>query len=284
MNGWDFGILWAGGQAVLQGQDPYSVDYFYYPLPMAYALAILALLPQGAAYWLWLAFNLGLLVYFFRRKFWQWMLYVPILHLFSSGQMELFWWSMERWMGRHWRGALLGAVITLKPQTALLLLPWHLLDWLRHDRKMLLRWAGLTLLIWGLPLLWRPHWIAEWMRAVPPYDLLSASNTPGIFSLLRLWPALWPVLAVIAVIIGVWGQFQSKEIARATATLSSPLGLFYSTLALLGCAPAWLLTPLSLLVAGLSLWLRNFVPFMALPLAVLGWQWWGTRPRRGEAG
>lgn len=272
MNGWDFSILWAAGQAVLQKQDPYSLAHFYYPLPFAYGLAGIAIFPLPVAYGLWLAVNLGLLVFFFRRRFWQWMLYVPVLHLFSSGQVELLWWSMERGMGRHWRGALLGALITLKPQTALLLLPWHLLDWLRYDRRTLIRWTGLTVLIWGLPLLWRPQWISDWMQSTPPYELLSASNTPGLFSLLRLFPALWPALAIVAVAIFLWGQWQSKETARATALLSSPVGLFYSAMALLDCAPAWLLTPLSILAAGLSLLTQTFIPFVMLPLAVIGWQ------------
>jgi hypothetical protein len=272
VNGWDFSILWAGGRAVLEGRDPYGVAFFYYPLPLAYALAVFAILPRSVAFWLWLFTNLGLLVLFFRRRFWQWTLFAPVLHQLSSGQLDLFWWSMERWMGRHWLGAFLGAVITLKPQAALLLLPWHLVDWFRHDRRTLLRWAVLSLLIWGIPMLWRPGWILDWLRAAPAYGLLSASNTPGVFSLLRIFPALWPVLAVLAVAVFVWGQLQSKEVARASAVLSSPVGLFYSTVVLLDCAPAWLLTPLSLLVAGLSILLRNFIPFMALPLAVLGWQ------------
>jgi hypothetical protein len=277
MNGWDFSILWAAGRAVLLGQDLYNVAHFFYPLPFAYILAGVATMPLPVAYWLWLAFNLGLLVYFFRRDFWQWLLFVPVLHLFSSGQVELVWWGMERGMGRHWRGALLGSLITLKPQTAVLLLPWHVVDWLRYDRPTLFRWIGLTSLIWGVPLLWRPGWILEWLAATPPYRLLSASNSPGIFSLIRLLPALWPVLAVAAVAIFLWGQWQSKEIARATALVSSPVGLFYSTMALLGCAPAWLLTPLSLLATGLSLLTRTFIPFLTLPLAVVGWQVWRKR-------
>lgn len=273
MNGWDFAVIWAGGQAVLHGQDPYSVEFFYYPLPLAYALAILAVLPQEAAFWLWLAANLGLLLFFFRRRFWQWLLFVPILHQFSSGQLELVWWSLERCMVGSWRSALLGAVITLKPQTALLLLPWHLLQWLRYDRVTLARWAGLCLLLWGFPMLWRPGWILDWLRSAPHHPLLSASNTPGMFSLMKIVPSIWPLLAIAALIIFSWGQFRSKEVARATAVLTSPVGLFYSTLALLDCAPARVLIPISLLAAALSLLVENFVPFMALPVAVLLWHW-----------
>ena len=277
MNGWDFSILWAAGQAVLHGQDPYGVAHFYYPLPLAYALAGISWLPLPVAYYLWLAMNLGLLIAFFRRRFWQWLLYAPVLHRLSSGQVEFAWWCMERGVGRHWRGAILAALITLKPQTALYLLPWHLWDWAQHDRRTLLRWAGLTILVWGIPCIWQPAWIADWLHAAPDYGLLSASNAPGIFSLLRLFPATWPVLALAAVAILVWGVQQREEIARAATMLAAPVGLFYSTMGLLDCAPAWLLTPISLLAVGLSLLTGTFVAFLMLPLVVIGWHCQGRR-------
>lgn len=277
MNGWDFSILWAAGQAILHGQDPYGVAHFFYPLPFAYALAGLAWLPLPVAYYLWLAINLGLLVAFFRRRFWQWLLYVPIMHLFSSGQVGFAWWCMERGVGRHWRGAALAALMTFKPEMALWLLAWHLWDWLQHDRRTLLRWAGLTILLWGIPCIWRPGWIADWLHAAPAYGLLSASNAPGIFSLVRLWPAIWPLLAIVALAILVWGIRQREESVRAATMLATPLGLFYSTMALLDCAPAWLLTPASLLAAGLSLLTSTFIPFMILPLVVIAWHWQGNR-------
>src|SRR5882724_7961671 len=96
MNGWDFSIFWHVGQAVLHGQDPYSIANFFYPLPFAYVLAIFAILPEQLAFWLWIALNIGTLVYFFRRRFWQWLLYVPVLHLLSAGQLDLFFWALER--------------------------------------------------------------------------------------------------------------------------------------------------------------------------------------------
>lgn len=273
MDGWDFGILWQGGQAILSGQDPYSVPFFLYPLPVAYFMAVLALLPQSVAFGAWLALNLGLLIYFFRKRFWQWLLFTPVLHTFSSGQVELVLWSMAQGLGRHWRGAGLAALITLKPQTAIVLLPWFLWDWLRYDRRTFVTWIGFTGLLWGFPLLWRPNWISDWMQAVPAYDVYeSGSNAPGVFSLLRVVPDVLPLIVVIAVVVFIWGQWQSREIARATAQLGSPVGLFYSTLQMLDSAPAWLLVPLSWLAVVLMLLTRTTIPFTLLPLAVIVWQ------------
>ncbi len=277
MNGWDFGILWAAGRAALNGQDPYSVRFFYYPLPMAYLLALIALLPQSVAFWSWLAFNIGLLVYVFRRRFWQWALYAVVMHTFSAGQLDLAFWALSEGLGRHWRGALFAALITLKPQVAIVLLPWHLLDWLRYDRRILLRWIGATTLLWGLPLLWRPDWLRDWMSVLPAYNVYSASNGPGLVSWLRLFPGAWPVIAVASAVVFFWGQWQSREIARAAAQLGSPEGLFYTTMTLLGTAPAPLLVPLSWLAVLLTLVTKTWIPFTMLPLTVIAWQIWQQR-------
>jgi hypothetical protein len=276
MNGSDFEIFWYAARAVLEGRDPYAVYHFFYPLPFAYLISIFGLLPKWWSFGVWIGVNLLIVIIIFRKNFWHWIFYLPILHLISSGQVELLWWVMERGVGRHWRGALLAAIMTLKPQAALILLPWHVLDWLRNDRKTLIRWAVITFFIWATPLLWRPTWIVEWINETPPYTLNSASNTPGVLGFIRISsdPIFVIILAIIAAIIFIWGQFQTKEIARASAILGSPLGLFYSTMALLGCAPPGLLVPVSLVAAALSLLTFSFVPFILLPIAVLVWHGW----------
>jgi len=271
MNAWDFSILWQAGQALLSGQSPYSTPFFYYPLPFAYGMAIMALLPQKVSFGLWIAMNLFLLMAAFRKTFWHWLLYVPVLHMLSSGNVDLLFWAMERQMGRHWRGAILGALITLKPQVALLLLPWHILDWLRHDRLVLMRWLVITISLWGAPLVWDPSWVADWLQASPDLTLHTASNSPGLFSLLKIWPGIVIPISVVAVTFFTWGQAQGKETARACALLSSPIGLFYQTMALLGCAPAGMLVPVSLLAAMLSLLSGTFIPFALLPFVVIAW-------------
>lgn len=274
MSGWDFSIFWQAGNAVLNGQDPLTIQYFYYPLPFAYFLSIFALLPLNISFIIWLVINFLFLLQTFRKNFWQWLLYVPVLHQFSSGQVELFLWYLERWIDRSWRGIFFAAFITLKPQAAIILLPWHLLDWLKNDRKTLIKWVGTTMFIWGFPMLWRPFWIVDWLKARSGLSVSSARNSPGLFSIMIL-PKV-PLILIILISTGVflWGHTKNKQIARASATLASPVGLFYSTLQLLGCAPAWILVPASILAVILTVSTKTFIPFMLIPITVIAWQLW----------
>lgn len=298
MNAYDFSINYLAGLMLLNGQDPYSNPLYRYPFPFTYFWALLALPGYDAMpllFIVWGVVNVGLLIYAFRKAFWQWVFFFPFFHELSAGQVEMMFWSMERLIGRNWRGAILGALITMKPQTALILLPWHLVDWLRHDRKTLARWALCTGLLWGVPLLWRSDWLYTWLvlRGGDANFVYSASVTTGIFSFLRLSaerlavpfsPTLivWlVVLGCIAALVYVGGQFQaSKEIGKACALIGSPLGLLYTQLALLGTAPAWLLVPVNLMTVGISLTTGNFVACIALPLTVIGWHLYQQRRQK----
>lgn len=275
MENWaDFHIIWEGGRALLEGRSPYSVADFFYPLPFVYFIAILALLPVMVALVVWLAANAAFFVAVFRKRFWHWLFYFPVLHLLLSGQNELLWWGLALFLRRGTGSAALAAFMTFKPQTAVILLPYHLWRWLRKDRRTLLQFVGFTALFWGLPLLWAPNWFAEWRGATRLEDdpIGTFINSPGIFSLLAVDERLLPVLVVIAVTLVIWGLLQKHEaVTRAALTLASPVGLFYTQMSLLGAAPAWLLVPLSLLAMVGTLLVVNWIPFLLVPLAVIIW-------------
>ena len=277
MTGWDFSIFWLAGHAVLTGQDPYSIQYFYYPLPAAYIFAIFALLPIEISFGVWIGVNLAFLILIFKKDFWQWLLYTPLLHQFSSGQIELLLWFMERGIGRNWKGAILGALITLKPQAAVILLSWHLVNWIRYDRKTFFRWLLLTIILWGSPVLWSPNWILEWWNSTYGINVISVQNSPSLFSLLKLSESLLLPIILISIAVYFLGIFRNKEISRACATLASPVDLFYSTLALIDTAPPWVLVPVSLFSVILVLITKTFIPFILLSFAVLGWQVLGRK-------
>lgn len=295
MNAYDFSINYFAGLLLLRGADPYSNPLYRYPFPFTYFWALMALPGEQVMplmFIIWGVINVGFLIYAFRKDFWKWIFYFPVLHELSSGQVELMFWTMERNIKPGWRGAILGALLTMKPQTGLILLPWHLVDWLRHDRPTLIKWVFSTLVLWGLPLLWRPDWIHTWLvgRGGDANLIYSASVSTGIFSLLRLTgqPLTPPfgtslliilgILVVIALIIYIVGQFQpSKEIGKACALLVSPLGLLYTQMTVMGTAPAWLLVPANLVSVALALITGNFVPCLMVPLSVIAYHVWKRR-------
>lgn len=269
MEGYDFGVLWQAGRAVWLGQDPYAVNGFFYPLPVAYLFAPLAPLPRPIAFWTWLVLNLAILIGLLRWRVVVWVLYFPLLHLFSSGQVDLALWALGSRLRTGWRSALAAAVITLKPQVAFILLPWILWRWLREDRQTLAMWGGMAAALWGVLLPLDPTWPVRWRAAVPPLTALSRSNAPGLWSLERWFPGAWPVLLILAAAVFVWGLFQNQSVGRAAAALANPSGLFYDLLVLIETAPAWLLVPLSWAAVLLTLWWQVFVPWALVPLAVI---------------
>ncbi|MEZ4667185.1 MAG: hypothetical protein R3E39_04580 [Anaerolineae bacterium] len=292
MNAYDFSINYLAGLMLLRGQDPYTNPLYRYPFPFTYFWGLLALPGENAMslmFVLWGVVNVALLIYAFRKDFWKWVFFFPFLHELSAGQVEMMFWSAERLIKPGWRGAVWGAFLTLKPQSALVLLPWHLVNWLRHDRSTFAKWILSTVLLWGIPLLWRSDWIRTWLslRGEDANIVYSASVSTGIFSVLRITGQnleqpydsslllIVAVLAVIAVLIYVIGQFSSKrEIGKACAMLVSPLGLLYTQMALMGTAPAWLLVPVNLISIGVALSIGNFIPCIALPLSVIAWHLW----------
>jgi hypothetical protein len=295
LNAYDFSINYFAGLLLLHGADPYSNLLYRYPFPFTYFWALMALPGEQAMplmFIIWGVINVGFLIYAFRKDFWKWIFYFPVLHELSAGQVELMFWTMERNIKPGWRGAILGALLTMKPQSGLILLPWHLVDWLRHDRPTFIKWLVSTAVLWGLPLLWRPDWIHTWLvgRSGDANLIYSASVSTGIFSVLRLTgqPLTPPfstslliilgILIVIALIIYIVGQFQpSLEIGKACALFVSPLGLLYTQMTVMGTAPAWLLVPINLLSVALALITGNFVPCLMVPTAVIVWHVWKRR-------
>jgi hypothetical protein len=269
MGGYDFGILWNAGHAVLLGQDPYGVDGFFYPLPVAVFFAPFALLPRQVAFWVWVGLNLVVLGLLLRRRAVAWLLYFPVLHLLSSGQVDLMLWALDYRFHSGWKSALAAAVITLKPQVAFILLPWTLFRWLRKDRRLLVMWVGLVIVLWAGLLPFDPTWPLRWRAAVPPLNAISRGNAPGLWSLERLFPGGWWVILIIAAAVFVWGLFQERPMCRATSALANPSGLFYTLLVFIETVPSWLLVPVSWIAVGLTLWLRVFVPWLLIPLAVI---------------
>lgn len=280
--GFDFAILWSAGQHVLSGQSPYSVPGFYYPPLVAWFFALIALLPISTAFILWTLAHIGMLVAVFRRQALLWLLAFPVIFVVNAGQNEWLWWGLALAIPKGtpgWRGPILAALITLKPQTALVLLPFHLWHWLKTDWRTLARFAALTAALWTIPALLMSGWLAGWLANMSHAGQTNMANSPGIWSLTALGGQWLPLCAVIALALAAFGLSKHEAITRTCLSIASPTGMHYSQYELVGTCPAWLFVALSWSGQLLSQAAQNFVPLMIVPLGVIVWQhreMWGS--------
>lgn len=88
-----------------------------------------------------------------------------------------------------WVGALL-AITTLKPQFSWFFLILMLFLALRRRQgKLLAGFAAGCALLWLLPFLWHPHWLAEWLNQITQYLGANAGRSSPLSHLLALLPA-----------------------------------------------------------------------------------------------
>ena len=275
MLGYDFSVFWQTGLAILQGHDPYSVQNSAYPPGMAYLYTLFALLPFGLAFPLWCGLNVLFLVDTLRRKRMirqlpAWLGSAPSLFLLLSGQIDLlFLWLANFMGGRGWPAALAAALITLKPQTALILLPWLLLGWLRTERVQLLRWGGLCLLLHGYPLLFDPGIYSRWLAVVAQQTSWRPTISSGLFLLTNINVPVWAI-ALPALAVAIWGLTRDELTARTALVLAQPVAIWYADILLVGAISWKVFLPLTLAAFAVSVWANNSLPFLVIPLVVLG--------------
>ncbi len=283
MLGYDLWTFWSVGRAILNGASPYSV-FNIYPPAAAFFFILPALLPFNLAFGLWSGINILFVVDTLRRlrlgrRGLIWLLFAPVVFIILTGQLDLavLWLAALLPLG-GWPAVTAAVLITLKPQAAVILLPWFLLRWLRSDRRLLWLWLGAAAVLHALPLLFSPTIYSEWLAALPNEQLTyRASVSSGIFGLLQLQVPFWP-LAVVALALMVWGWLQSEPKSRAAQLFAFPYSLWYADAYLIGAAPAWLLIPVSWLAFLVSYLLKSGLPMAVIALAALVWSILPVRP------
>jgi hypothetical protein len=289
MIGWDFSIFWQIGQAVLTGHSPYSVELSRYPPAAAFLFVLFALLPFALSFAVWTGITIVLAVHGLRRmgQGWKglaWLLYTPLIFNLMSGQLDvIFWWAalylepiqMDRakanWISTSiWIPALAGTFMMLKPQLAAVVLPWYLFRWVRRERGLLLRWAGLCALLYLLPLLYDPLIYHQWFTALRGVSEMKSGVSAGIFAFGLLGLPTW-LLAILGLSLAVWGWFQEETISRPAQLSAFPLTIWYDDMMLAGYGPAWLLVPVSWLAFVGAALVQNSLPLVAIPMGTLVW-------------
>lgn len=281
--GWDFGVFWNTGRAILAGHDPYAVFGSFYPPAATILFAIFALLPFAFAYGAWTAANVLFIVKAVGiRKAPVWLLYFPILSVIAAGQVDLALVALATLLpSKGWKSVAAAALITLKPQVALLLLPYWLITWLISDRRRLVAFVGVTLAVQGWPLLIDPTLFIRWIERVRVYGggaSYGVVTSPGVWSL-PVGTGLTALLAVAFILIAIVAALRGNErITRSALVLATPFGHEYDGAAIVGAAPGWLLVPLSWLTLIAAHTAASYWPLALIPAAAFIWNVWKHQP------
>jgi hypothetical protein len=293
MIGWDFSVFWEIGRAVLEGRGPYSVEFSRYPPAAALFFALFGLLPFLASYAAWS--GIGVVVYVaelrrrgLRRSILGWLLYTPFLFNLLTGQLDIFFFWLAGFLApaqtdadlstrrRTWRSlwlpALAGALLTLKPQLAAVILPWHLLRWLRDDRRRLAGWVALSAVLHALPLLLDTGIYAQWLAALSGVGEMKMGVSSGLF-VFQAWNIPLPVLVVAGLALAIWGLTRDEQTSRPAQLGAFPLTIWYDDVLLAGNGPALWLVPLSWAAFIGSYLVQNSLPLALIPAGTLVFRW-----------
>jgi hypothetical protein len=263
--------FWSIGRAVLEGHDPYTVFQNIYPPASCMVFSIFGLLPQQVSFILWVFVNLFIFFTMVIKKkegvrSYAWLAYTPFLFVLISGQIDFFLFWLSTFLDRDkWYVPIFAALITLKPQIALIVLPVFLLDWLLHQRKLLIRWLVFSIILQGFPLLIDPGLYSRWWTLM--FGRLGEYQTgsPGLFSLTVFGiPAI--ILGVIALAIFIYGLTQGKAFSIQANLLVLPFGLWYNSVFLMGISPWQWMVPVSWIATVLAVIVKGVYPFALIPL------------------
>ncbi len=223
---YDYGLYIEMGNAVRQGLDPIGPRH-YYPLPTAlWVFAPLSLMPDWFRIVWALVPSIFILVLFRRQGVWLF-LFTPIWFTVSDAMLDGWLLLPLKWVlddRPGWAGV--GAVILLvKPQLAILIVAFRVLQWLTtHNWKNFLTFV-LALTVFCLPaFVFDPMWIPHLVAVLPMRVGESMAVLPLLTS--TVWAWWWLGGSAVIVFAGiliiasvlVWRAW-SRERATAAASL-----------------------------------------------------------------
>jgi len=270
--GFDLYVMLNIGKVLLAGDNPYAaVNQSWYPPATNVLFALVALLPGWLAFSLLTLASLGILVALKKRSAILWLLFWPVAHVIASGQIDLLLVGLIPLLRRKDRWAALGAALMfLKPQMALVILPWLGLQWLRHDRRMIAWAAGFGVAINViLPLLIRPTMFVEWISILGSAAEHKNTMAAGLWLTSAGVP---PAILAVAGLVAIYAVLRLREpTARLIVTAASPLLSWYDTVILLDVAPWYVMIPMSLLGIVLARAMNSWVPLWLIWAGPLAW-------------
>ncbi len=282
MVGWDFSVFWQIGQAILQGHNPYSVGYSVYPPATTFLFAPFGVLPFLPSFAIWTGINVILYLVTLRRaglkrSIWAWFAFTPLLFNLLSGQLDVFFFFLAAFLPfGGWPAVAAGVLLTLKPQLALVVLPWFLVRWVKNNPRLLLVWGATSLALHLLPLLFDPDIYQKWLTSLQGVSEMKMGVSSGVFSLTAFGVPVW-LAALVAIPVAVWGLFQDEATSRAAQLLAFPITIWYDDVLLAGSLPARWLVPYSVVVFAAAYFLQNNLPLATIPIVALAFRLYAKR-------
>jgi hypothetical protein len=173
----DWYIFYQAGRAISEGISPYSVAGYFNPIQAAWLLSFTTWLPFQAWAWTMVALSFAGILIIARKRAIFYVLSAPFIFGAFMGMLDVFLWIPAR-LG----GGLGLALLTLKPQLAMIYVPFRLMEWKRQGniRQIVLFFTG-TALLWGIPAMFSPGWVTEWIHSLPTLTsrMHGAASFPG---------------------------------------------------------------------------------------------------------
>lgn len=267
-------------RALLNGQNPYAVPEAYYPLPFYFIFLPLAYLPLPFAHALWTLIEAGSLIAILRtRAIWA-LFFAPVVLAFLMGQIDLPMLGILALLRGGWYGGIALGLLALKPQLAILILPWQVWQWWRGDRQQIALFMATLLLLGGAAFIVEPQWLGNWLALSG--ERLRAPLAPSLWGALAfIPPPLYLIVGLAVSVILVAYAYRRGDFAQVTITnfLVNPVIISYDLTLLtlfIRDRRAWIiLIFLSWLAFGISAvgWWRGEGPFVLVSAVLLGVSW-----------
>lgn len=264
----DFWDLWHFGRAALSGIDPWSLKQSFYPPAAVYFIfTTWAIFPIAVGYFVLAAESIIALVVSSGRKAIPLLLFFPVAASLGQGQIGLLFLPLILLLRRNdWKSVVAAVLITLKPQIALVVLPWYFFRW---RRGMVAGFVVGSLALHLSPLIINPSSFTAWIGSLADASANKASMAAGVWQL----PAPTLLLIAISVVAAALAiRHKDEKTARAALAFFNPVLSYYDTAFLWDCAPLPLLIGSGALALGLSHYFNSFLPFTLISGSVLAYR------------
>jgi hypothetical protein len=257
----DFDVFYHAAQAVLQGQDPYSVYGAYHPFPFFLIFLPLAVLPLDTAHVVWTAIELVIFVAVARKRALYAIFFLPVILTLLEGQIVMPLLAMFVLLRAQKHQGIAAAWLCLKPQLIGLLLPFVFMRMWKNERRGLIWFGG----IWGglltASFLLEPNWVQRWMQVSG--ERLRTPFSPSLWGALSFLPNPFWVLVAGASMLALLGWAYRRgdfDVLGVVNLLVNPVIVSYDLTLLTAFVQSWRVW----IVLTILSWLAFALPAMDL--------------------